>query len=317
MAPPIRLAVIQERMAPMLAKAKAAFAAGWAKAGPAAKALWAKVVALAVLLGKKAGPRFVAFFAKAKASVLKLVARKGKRRTTAAPPKRVAGTPRRRQQQPDEEEAVAPKRNGRRIVALSVLAFAGIGATVYALSGGDDAPAVEPTAQLPAANAAPAPAPDPIIEPAADAFPSADPETGEAAAEIVAAAPAPEPEGGQLGAPSFPSLRDADPSSAPVTEGSSFGAASVPDARSSTIRMSQSVTTLRGQASDNGFTVTVPGALALDRAGPIAATNPSVERATILNRGDHAVLTVRFVAGRTPSYRVVARGRAIEVSIGR
>lgn len=320
LATPSRLAALRERLSPMIARARTASAAAMKKVGPAAKVIWAKLVAFARVVKQKAGPRAAALFARVAALFAtlfaKVVSRKGKRRTTAAPPKRVAGTPRRRQQA--AEEVAPPKRNGRRIIALSVLAFAGVGAAVYALAGGDEE-AVE-TAELPAASAAPAPlpAPAPVAEaPFPEAIASVDPETPEAAEIVAEAAPAPEPEGGQLGAPSFPSLRDADPSSAPVVEGPSFGAASVPEARSTTIRMSQSVATLRGQATDGGFTVTVPGALALDRAGPIAAANPSVERAMILNRGDHAVLTVRFVAGRTPPYRVVARGRAIEVAIGR
>lgn len=313
-----RLAMLRERVRPWMARLAAVLAAAMAKAGPGLKAFFAKVVALSVALGQKAGPRLAAGLAWSRGALAKVALRKGKRRTTAAPPKRVAGAPRRRQVAA-EEEVAPPRKNGRRIVALSVLAFAAVGATVYALAGGDE-PA--PTAQLPAASAAPAPLPAPIATPAPLPAPApfpevaaADPETAEAAEAV--AAPAPEPEGGQLGAPSFPSLADADPSSAPVVEGPSFGASSVADGRSTTIRMSQSVTTLRGQPTDSGFTVTVPGALALDRAGPIAAANPSVERAMILNRGDHAVLTVRFVAGRTPPYRVAARGRAIEVIIGR
>ncbi|MEQ8887856.1 MAG: hypothetical protein RID93_09480, partial [Sandaracinaceae bacterium] len=109
----------------------------------------------------------------------------------------------------------------------------------------------------------------------------------------------------------------AEPPSGPVVEGSTFGAETVADGRTSNIRMSNPVSTLRGQRQSDGFTVTIPGALALDRAGPIAAANPAIERAMILNRGDHAVLTIRFVAGRNPDYRVVARGQSVEVTVGR
>jgi hypothetical protein len=38
---------------------------------------------------------------------------------------------------------------------------------------------------------------------------------------------------------------------------------------------------------------------------------------SILNRGDHAVLDVRFVEGRSPPYRVEIRGEAVDISIGR
>ena len=37
----------------------------------------------------------------------------------------------------------------------------------------------------------------------------------------------------------------------------------------------------------------------------------------LLNRGDHCVLTVRFVSGRAPAYRVAIHGQAVEVTIGR
>jgi len=81
--------------------------------------------------------------------------------------------------------------------------------------------------------------------------------------------------------------------------------------------MSQRVDGVRGEALPDGFRVDVDGALSLDRAGPIAAAHPSVERATILNRGDHAELRVRFVSGRHPAYRVEARGSSVVVVIGR
>ena len=57
--------------------------------------------------------------------------------------------------------------------------------------------------------------------------------------------------------------------------------------------------------------------LSLSRAGPIAAAHPDVEHASILNRGEFSELTVRFVAGRKPAYRVEARGPAIEITIAR
>ncbi|MCX7807884.1 MAG: hypothetical protein N2515_04695, partial [Deltaproteobacteria bacterium] len=76
-------------------------------------------------------------------------------------------------------------------------------------------------------------------------------------------------------------------------------------------------TMLEGQADPSGFSVIVRGALSLDRAAPIARNHPAVERASILNRGDHAVLDVRFVEGRRPPYRVEIRGASLEVTIGR
>jgi hypothetical protein len=104
---------------------------------------------------------------------------------------------------------------------------------------------------------------------------------------------------------------------APVAGSAEFGAANVPDGRSYLIRMSQPVREIRGVARPDGFTVVVPNALSLDRAGPIAATHPLVERSMILNRGDHSELSITFVEGRSPAYAVRARGSAIDVVIGR
>jgi hypothetical protein len=79
--------------------------------------------------------------------------------------------------------------------------------------------------------------------------------------------------------------------------------------------MSRPVDAIEGTRLTDGFRVRIPGSLSRDRAGPIASTHPHVERSMILNRGDHAELTIRFTEGRTPTYRVVARGSAIEILI--
>jgi hypothetical protein len=145
--------------------------------------------------------------------------------------------------------------------------------------------------------------------------------------------PEPAAEAGRIPAPSYPSLADrtggtvaAAPAVAPVAAAPvpaapagtmEFGAPSVERGRTSTLRMSTPIQSLEGTADANGFTVTVRGSLSLDRAGPIAAANPAIERASILNRGDHCVLTIRFVEGRTPPYRVVARDTSLDVTIGR
>ncbi|MDQ3031222.1 MAG: hypothetical protein M3Y87_02310, partial [Myxococcota bacterium] len=106
------------------------------------------------------------------------------------------------------------------------------------------------------------------------------------------------------------------PSPAP-SGGMEFGAAEVERGRTTTLRMSAPVESLEGQADGGGFTITVRGALSLDRAAPLAAASSSIERASILNRGDHCVLTIRFVTGRTPPYRVAAHGTSLDVTIGR
>jgi hypothetical protein len=217
------------------------------------------------------------------------------------------------------------------------MAVVAVGLSAYALSGPasaePDAPVVPETIAAPVVSS-----PEPALMPPpamADATPI---ETG---AEIPTAPMAAEPTppavvGGHLPAPTFPTLGSASSASAEPEEATapiiasstppapiasapstSFGADEVANGRTSTLRMSQPITSLVGQADESGFTVTIDGALSLDRAGPIAAANPSVERASILNRGDHCVLTVRFISGRSPAYRVAIRGQAVEVTIGR
>ncbi|NOY91838.1 MAG: hypothetical protein GXP55_11630, partial [Deltaproteobacteria bacterium] len=126
----------------------------------------------------------------------------------------------------------------------------------------------------------------------------------------------PAPEAGRMRSPTFPSIGGA-PDPAVSDDPTRFGAEDVPRARDFTLRMSRPVEGLRGEALPDGFRVDVDGSLSLDRAGPIAAAHPLVERATVLNRGDHAELRIRFVSGRHPAYRVRARGASIVISIGR
>lgn len=286
---------------------------------PALAALWAKLTALWAVALAKGSPRAKAAWAKSRSVLQGLaskatarVGRKGKRRTTSAPPTRTAAAPRLRRQR--EKAQAAPKRKAG-VLVLSALAFAGVGASVYALTAPEPEPAPPPLVVQ-------APEP-PVAAPASPDVPTALPI--EPAPEEVPAAAA-EPEGGPLAAPTFPTLpppaqaeapsAPTEPASAPNTT-THFGADEVPNGRSRTIRMSQPVTALRGEAQSDGFTVTIPGSLALEGARGIAATNPSVDQSMILNRGDHSVLTVRFVAGQSPPYRVVAKGAAIEVTIGR
>ncbi len=122
--------------------------------------------------------------------------------------------------------------------------------------------------------------------------------------------------------PAAPPRGAVEPTKRPETSSSTgkapfFGSASVPQGRSFLIRMSQPVERIIGKADDSGFEVTVPGSLALDRAGPIAAAHSSVSKSMIVNRGDRAELTMRFAPGRTPTFRVVGRGSAIEIIVGR
>ena len=99
--------------------------------------------------------------------------------------------------------------------------------------------------------------------------------------------------------------------------GTAFGADSVAGGETYVLRMSNPVAEMDGIVEADGFSVTIPGSLSLSRAGPIATAHPDVEHASILNRGDFSELTIRFVAGRQPAYRVEARGPAVEITIAR
>jgi hypothetical protein len=102
-----------------------------------------------------------------------------------------------------------------------------------------------------------------------------------------------------------------------MIHGTVFGADSVSGGEKYVLRMSNPVNEMDGIIEADGFSVTIPGSLSLSQAGPIATAHPDVEHASILNRGDFSELTLRFVAGRQPAYRVEARGPSIEITIAR
>jgi hypothetical protein len=234
----------------------------------------------------------------------------------------------------DGAPAKSPPRNRRRTIVASVLAFAGTAFTVYALSPASDSDALP---ELPASSSAhderpkdadgqatreggdgqsaDAPAPAPAAGESGTKTPSSKPPTsleGAARPGEPGTVPPSSPYGGGSGEAELGDESEASPQETEAVA-THFGATEVPGGRSFMLRMSQPVRAIEGVARDHGFMVTVPGALSLDRAGPIAAAHPAVERSMILNRGDHAELTIRFVDGRSPAYRVSARGRAIEI----
>ena len=205
----------------------------------------------------------------------------------------------RRKQVPRSEAARAhlknTRRNGRRYLLVGAMACgivaAGWGVYLWAASGteaGSEAAAE--------AEAATETATEAVTEAATETATGAETEIGNAAAAYeVQGAPLP-PE----------SVR-----------GTAFGADSVAGGETYVLRMSNPVAEMDGIVEADGFSVTIPGSLSLSQAGPIAAAHPDVEHASILNRGDFSELTIRFVAGRQPVYRVEARGPAIEITIAR
>ncbi|HEX7478236.1 MAG TPA: PilZ domain-containing protein [Polyangiales bacterium] len=103
------------------------------------------------------------------------------------------------------------------------------------------------------------------------------------------------------------------PKPATPSTGAWFGAKSVPNAQRFVLRMNAPIKSLEGKAERDGFTLIVRGSLAVDRAGPIKASHKSIAHAAVLNKGDHSELTIRFVDGKHPAYRITARGSELEL----
>ncbi len=191
---------------------------------------------------------------------------------------------------PRHTEAAAPISRGHASRWLGIgLAVAGVALGVYALaprSGADRIRVRRPVVDVESAPEAPA------ESLALEQAPAASPE--------VAAPAVPEPEQSTEEAATL-----------------SFGESSVPNGRTFSLRMSGPVQSVEGERREDGFTVRIPGRLALDRASPIATSHRAVARAMILNRGDYAELTVDFLPGLRPKYQVVGKDAAIEVTLER
>jgi hypothetical protein len=231
-----------------------------------------------------------------------------KRRTTAPPPTR-SNVARKQGAAP---RAADPRRERARTTMLAIVAFAGAAALVYALSpGSDDAVdthrPIERTVSATSGSAADEAAGDESVEASDEATAQPAPAKPQAPGTVPPSSPYADP------VEADEEAHGASEAAAPELT-RAFGAPSVPDGRTFLLRMSQPVEALRGTAERNGFTVIVPDSLSLDRAGPIAAAHPAVERSLVLNRGDHAELSIRFVEGKTPTYRVRGRGRALEIT---
>jgi hypothetical protein len=323
----LRLREVSAKVKPTLEKLSASMKAAWASAlatgGP-------RLVSLGAWLKKAAIAARDSIASKAPQIMARLRREPIKRRTTAAPPEltaRASRAAKRAEAAPEIETKARPK-VPLRLVLIGGLVAVALFFGVRAFTGPtEDGPLVhEPTLELSADVA------ERAIEPAIESPPM---EASTVVAEAPAEVPAPvlpgtlaasSSEVGRLAAPTFPrvtegseaTVSDAPEETLPTPSGStSFGAAEVPHGRATTLTMSLPITSIEGEATDSGFTVNLPGVNSLSRAAPIAAANPSVERAAILNSGDHAVLTVRFVAGRNPAYRVEARGSDLVITIGR
>lgn len=94
-----------------------------------------------------------------------------------------------------------------------------------------------------------------------------------------------------------------------------FGASKVPRGHRFALRMSARIQSLQGAPDKGGFTLMIPGVLSLDRAGPISSAIKTVKRAMIVNKGDHAELSIRFADDKQPAYQVSAEGSTLYLLI--
>ena len=333
---------LREKVSPAFLRMTTALRTGWAAfvagVGPRAKSAWeafsgwiARLAATVSEQLKTRAPKLSSVFARGT---------KEKRRTTVAPAAAREATQARRATRgangavvarPSTQPAAAvPTRPivPLRYVLAGVVALGAVGALAYAFGSGSDEPAPidVPSAMAPAALTE---EPEMTAEPMGSVSVASTPSPS---VPLVRTEPSAMPQAstdeGRLPLPGYPSIgraptdsasatptASAAPTRAPVV-GRNFGAEHVEDGRMTALQMTLVPTALEGQADPNGFTVTVRGALSETRAAQIARTNPAVDRASVINRGDHCVLDVRFVEGRTPAYRVAIVNQTVEVTIG-
>jgi len=204
----------------------------------------------------------------------------------------------------------APRPRNTRALAITFAAL-GLGIGVYALAPRSGAGRIH-AGELAATSAAPS-SKDTTASDEATLISdtAAQAAVSEAPASTVPAASAVPP------GPPAPALLPAEPAEEGPAGPAPFGAASLPNGRTFVLRMSGPVRTLEGEAREDGFTVRIPGRLALDRASPIASAHRAVARAMVLNRGEFAELTVDFLPGMRPKYQVQGKDSTLEVTLER
>jgi hypothetical protein len=209
---------------------------------------------------------------------------------------------------PVEVESPRPPQTAR--IAAIALAVVGIGLGVYALAPRSGADRI----RIPERAEPQATVEEPTIELHDEGDPLDEP--------VVTPAPKPRQKRGKAREITPPAALDESAAAAPVAPAESvlsapFGETEVPNGRVFTLRMNGLVDQVEGEARENGFTVRVPGRLALDRASPIATSHSAVSRAMILNRGGYAELTIDFLPGLSPRYQVRGRDNTLEVTLER
>jgi hypothetical protein len=95
-----------------------------------------------------------------------------------------------------------------------------------------------------------------------------------------------------------------------------FGTAGVKKGTKMVLRLDGPVTEIKGMQMPNGFVVSVPNRKSLEAAGPLAAKDPRIGSAKVVNQPGGAELTIAFKDSATAPYLVKAKGDALEIVLG-
>lgn len=322
--------------AAVLATAKTAFLSSAEKGGPLLEKLVAALRRALARLVEVVIPRLregvsaSAAFGKRFGAALAEKLKQESEAEAELPPRRVQRRPGQPEPRASRASASAPvekPRSGKKNALVIGFALAVVGLGAYGMvRGASDTPA--PAAPAPAAitpEPAVTAAPEPTQPAASAVAPAAAPVAMPTAPRAL---PEPQYAAGQMPAPTYPTMRTSDattattvsPATSPAPQGGpsmSFGAADVPNGTPFELTMSTPIEGVYGQVTPTGFTVRIPNTYSLSRAGPIAASHPYVDRAAITNLGDAAELRIDWKPGRNPPYRVEARGSKLVVILGR
>ncbi len=91
-----------------------------------------------------------------------------------------------------------------------------------------------------------------------------------------------------------------------------FGSTGVKHGTRMVLRLDGPIGELRGLALPNGFVVSVPNRKSLEAAGPLAAKDPRISSAKVVNQASGAELTIAFKDG-TPEYVVKVKNDTLEI----
>jgi hypothetical protein len=153
----------------------------------------------------------------------------------------------------------------------------------------------QPVTSAPAPELAPAPPPAP--------------------APMPAPAPTPDPAlAAQLAPP--PPLAGEPTGVDPKGNPNPFGTTTVKKGTRMVLRLDGPIGELRGAQLPNGFVVAVPNRKSLEAAGPLAAKDPRISSAKVVNQPGGAELTIAF-KDDVPSYLVRAKGDALEIVLAK